>query len=520
MNCPKCGSEIGEGKLICENCGHEVKLVSDFEFEIENKIQESSLASSVRDILNDDFPDNSNEFLDTKDINIEDDELFKDDEDLDNDDFWDVEEVIKFSKEHLKFDKLSAFLGKSKAGKIFFCIGALLIVALVITGIVIGVRSVRASSNSYQYKMAVRSYDNGDLDEAISYLEKALTIDSSDVNQEYMLADLYAEASKDDEALNLYKTILFNNGELTLAAYGKMFSLYEKKGDIGAITDLLCNCENSEVVETYNKYLAHEPEFSEKSGEYYDVMYLKMTANTSGKIYYTIDGSQPDINSSEYTSPLCLDSGTFQVKAVFVNDFGVMSRVSEADYTIYADRPEAPIMIPDEGSYSNAPYISCKNIEDGLELYYTTDGSTPTRESKQLTGPLFMPIGKTQFTFIFIRYDDVCSETTTVTYQSNVSGAVINAETAKQTIINFRYSLGNLSDLEGNMSNVNGKLIYVCDSSVGIGGANYYVVTEYFQDNSLMTVNPTGLYYAVCASVPEIYGFLEFDEYLQPYVRR
>lgn len=521
MNCPKCGNEIGEGKLICEKCGHEVKLVSDFEFEIENKIQESSLASSVRDILNDEFDNNqSSETLKEDDINIEDDELFKDDDELDNDEFWDVEEVIKFSKEHFIIKKLSGFFGKSTLNKIIVSVCVLVCLALVVTGTVICVRSVRNSSNSYQFKMAQKAYNKGDVEGALDYLEKAISIDSTDVNQEYMLADLYIEAGRDDEALSVYKDLLFNNGELTVSGYGKMFSLYEKKGEISTINEMLSNCDNSEVVETYDKYRALEPEFSEKAGEFYDVVYLKMTANTSGKIYYTLDGSEPDINSNEYTAPVCLDSGTFFVKAVFVNDYGVMSPVSMGQYVIYADRPAAPIMTPDEGSYSNAPMVCCTNMEDGLELYYTTDGSTPTRESKQLTGPLFMPIGKTQFTFMFIRYDDVCSETTVLTYQSNVSGAVINAETARQTILNFRYTLGNLADLDGNLSNVNGKLVYICDSSVGIGGANYYVVTEYFQDNSLMTLNPTGLYYAVCASAPEIYGFLEFDEYLQPYVRR
>lgn len=519
MNCPKCGSEIGEGKLICEKCGHEVKLVSDFEFEIENKIQESSLASSVRDILNDEFDNDLHSSDKTSEINLEEDDDFKED-DLDNDEFWDVEEVINFSKEHLKFNKLSVFWSKSKTSKIIVSVCIVLVLIIVVTGGIIGIKSIRNSSNSCQFKIAQREYAKGNIDEAVLHLEKALSIDSSDVNQEYMLADLYVESSKDEEALSIYKDLYFKYGELTIAGYGKMFSIYEKKGDIDTINQFLNDCEDSNVVEQYSKYRALEPEFSEKGGEFYDVLYLKMTSNTTGKIFYTLDGSEPDINSLEYTAPICLESGTYNIKAFFVNDFGVMSSVTESTYEIFADRPEAPIMIPEEGTYSNAPYITCSNIDDSLELYYTTDGSTPTRESKKLTGPLFMPIGRTQFTFMFIRYDDVCSETTVVTYQSNVSGAVINAENAKQTIINFRYSLGNMSDLEGNMSNVNGKLIYVCDSSIGIGGANYYVVTEYFQDNNAMTVNPTGLYYAVCASAPDIYGFLEFDEYLQPYVRR
>lgn len=41
MKCPKCGSEIREGHLYCEKCGMEIRIVPDFEPEIENSITET-----------------------------------------------------------------------------------------------------------------------------------------------------------------------------------------------------------------------------------------------------------------------------------------------------------------------------------------------------------------------------------------------------------------------------------------------------------------------------------------------
>lgn len=40
MNCPKCGAELEEGFLYCKNCGEEIHIVPDFEPEIENSMHE------------------------------------------------------------------------------------------------------------------------------------------------------------------------------------------------------------------------------------------------------------------------------------------------------------------------------------------------------------------------------------------------------------------------------------------------------------------------------------------------
>ncbi len=41
MKCPHCGNELKEGYLICEKCGEEIRIVPDFEPEIENSITET-----------------------------------------------------------------------------------------------------------------------------------------------------------------------------------------------------------------------------------------------------------------------------------------------------------------------------------------------------------------------------------------------------------------------------------------------------------------------------------------------
>ena len=41
MKCPKCGNELEEGKLLCEQCGEEIKIVPDFYIELEAQMDET-----------------------------------------------------------------------------------------------------------------------------------------------------------------------------------------------------------------------------------------------------------------------------------------------------------------------------------------------------------------------------------------------------------------------------------------------------------------------------------------------
>ena len=41
MKCQKCGADIADGKLYCENCGNEICIVPDFEPEVEQTMHQS-----------------------------------------------------------------------------------------------------------------------------------------------------------------------------------------------------------------------------------------------------------------------------------------------------------------------------------------------------------------------------------------------------------------------------------------------------------------------------------------------
>ena len=116
MQCPKCGAQMPDDKLYCEKCGEEINIVPDFEPEIENKIEEtlSNVAFTVNDdgntkeIVKEDI-DKQLHSIFTKDTKkkhtllideFSNDDLTEDaeEDDVQDDDFWDMEDGIHLAK--------------------------------------------------------------------------------------------------------------------------------------------------------------------------------------------------------------------------------------------------------------------------------------------------------------------------------------------------------------------------------------------------------------------------------------
>ena len=78
MKCPNCGKELEEGKLLCENCGYEVKIVPDYDIELEDKLKES-ISSMMEDMagetmddsgFDDDIKDSISDYFPNKVIHL------------------------------------------------------------------------------------------------------------------------------------------------------------------------------------------------------------------------------------------------------------------------------------------------------------------------------------------------------------------------------------------------------------------------------------------------------------------
>lgn len=161
-------------------------------------------------------------------------------------------------------------------------------------------------------------------------------------------------------------------------------------------------------------YIA-KPEFSLPGGMYTYYISVKLTSQTEGIIYYTLDGSTPDENSNRYENPIELQKGTTVIRAFVIDSDGNSSDIASEVYEIEFGAPDQPIIFPESGDYVGEKYVRIV-VPDDCVAYYTLDGSDPTISSEIYTGEFLMPTGTTTVCAILEDENGMLSDISTVVY--------------------------------------------------------------------------------------------------------
>ena len=107
------------------------------------------------------------------------------------------------------------------------------------------------------------------------------------------------------------------------------------------------------------------------------------TSVSGATIYYTTDGTEPSSSSTRYTGPFSVTKTT-TVRAIAVSST-YKNGSSELNYSVTVERAQAPFVVLIDGDMSDEYVASGSKItimnEAGDKVYYTTDGSTPTKSS-------------------------------------------------------------------------------------------------------------------------------------------
>lgn len=120
-------------------------------------------------------------------------------------------------------------------------------------------------------------------------------------------------------------------------------------------------------------------------GKYNGSQIVNLSANEPSTIYYTVDGSVPTKNSTVYSGPISV-TNTTTLKFFAVDSAGNPSNVSTEIYTMDITLPTAWANVK-SGTYNTNKVISLSMSEPG-SIYYTINGSTPTKSSKLYNGPI------------------------------------------------------------------------------------------------------------------------------------
>ncbi len=438
---------MGDGVLYCQHCGHEIHIVPDFEPELEQNIQQ--VIKGIREDIEEDLPD-------------------------------------KEGKEPEK--KRRRFL-----------IPALIAALVLSASLGMGVWAWLHNSLSYQVNRAGQCAAQEKYDKAIRYYKRALELDSGNTDLLFCLAEMYYRKNNKVEYEYLLREIVKQKDatvEQLDGAYSRLIAIYRDRGDYETINQLLLSSGNKQLISLYQAYIAEPPEFSVVEGYYTNIQALKLSASGNGRIYYTLDGTDPDETSGQYTMPIILEDGDHVVKAVFINEKGIVSDIVTKEYHIENDRIPAPEVSVVSGDYTRPLDIEVLGLEEGEEVYYTTDGSTPTYASSVYTRPIHMPLGESHYKFARV-VEGVTGDVTERVYNLELQAGYTPAQ-AVDIAEAYALESGRVFDEAGHFGDTGAMYIYEFLYAATLSDdSDYYVIAEVQREADNVTQVRTGNFYAV-----------------------
>lgn len=474
MKCPKCGNEMGEGKMYCEVCGEEIHIVPDFEPEIENSI--SDVLNNVADeidpsrVVSEVTEDTTEEIFSTQDMRIDD-------------------ASFKPSKEEKKaVDSEELFLSRKSLIKVIGVLVGLIIIML----IVFFMYYSRDNSASYQMQKGDEAYATGDYSEALFFYEKSYRLDSDDKTPLYKTADCYMAQNDYERAAFVYENLISSDSK-DENAWDNLIAILAEQKNYTRINGLVAGYAPEGIKEKYKEYVSVPPSFSQEGGEYDSVVELVLSSDAGEKIYYTLDGSEPGSDCDVYSSPIIMRNGSFTVSAVCVNGYGVCSDIVSEEYNIVTDTPEQPIISLDDGKY-NVPQLIEVYVPSGVNVYYTNDGTDPGTESAIYTDPISIPVGESHYRFVAISKTGNPSEVVERNYNLNVD-TKISEEEALNIVAQRQFEIGRVIDLNGTIEGAAGRYMYMYSEMRYVQNRTLYFISEYYQEGTIRMV--TGNVFAV-----------------------
>lgn len=454
--CPKCGNEIEDGHVYCNKCGYEIQIVPDFDAALETVI-DNNITGLLQGIDFDEISDEQSiEKAKTKDMSAFD----------DNSDEIHSDQETKDPVKKPAGKKKNYFLPVLFTG---------LILIIIISGAYIGYHYY-TDSDEYIIKKAENYEKNMEYEKAIECYRLLLSDSPEDAQLQMKLAANLWEIGNTEEADEILKLLITKSNDSK--AYDMLLSAYAARKDYTSLNTLLKQCDIDAIREKYQEYMVKSPVCYPESGSYPEDIEVKLENDLPGTIYYTLDGTEPDTSSIEYNKPIKLGAGKHVVRAVFVNERGILSESVSGIYDLQECLPKEPVIQPEAGEYKSAEYITVEQIE-GCQIYYTLNDTLPDENSSLYEQPLIMQQGHSTYRFVAIDEAGRRSNISTATYDLSLNAAFDESQ-ALNYLITFLTASGRLTDIDG--SSYDGKHKYECIGIISSQGADYYMVSEIFAD--------------------------------------
>ena len=415
MKCRYCKAEIPEGELYCKKCGREVQIVPDYnpleemltaQIQLDGNEQESKLDQYINQKRRNNNRTGQSAGRNTGRSASRTTAAMTGRRMTGNTTGQMLTEKERRKRQSAKAARKKALRRKRRI--------VLLIMAAIVVLAGVGFYVIYQNSYNGIMKKAQKAAQSKDYTTAEAYYKQAISKNTKKADAYTGLADVYQSQDKTDEGTTLFEeAVSKQSGNVEL--YKACMDFYLKSDQNMKIPELLDSVSDS-MLEKLSDYVVDEPKFSlEDSTTYDDVQKLLLTADKD-TIYYTTDGTDPDLTSTKYTSEgIQISEGETTIKAISVNKKGVSSSISKRIYTVEFPVEDAPAVSPSTGQYDEAVQIEVK-VPEGYTAYYTTDGTDPTTASTKYTGPIDMPKGETLFKVVLVNGKGRMSGITTRNY--------------------------------------------------------------------------------------------------------
>lgn len=349
MKCAKCGAEMKEGCIYCSVCGNEAQIVPDYS------------------VLEDDYLRS----------------LLKEEE----------EPPKKKNSGGRKEPPTPPKKKMSNKVPIFVVCGILII--LIAVGIIVKVTIDHRNANSYDYQVEMAKKESVDknYENALHYYKTALSLKPDDIAVRMAMTDIYMEQKEYDAAMVLLMEII-KLDDTNQKAYEYLIQIYEDEEKYEQIAALADGVTDENLLTLFADYLVDSPIISPAEGKYEDYVDVTIYSLEDYEIYYTLDGTEPDEeNGILYDDGIALEeTGDYEISAVCVNEKGIRSEIATASYEIELLPPEYATVLPDGGRIEDITFVTIE-AEEGCSIYYTWDGTDPTKASPRYETPLEIPTG-------------------------------------------------------------------------------------------------------------------------------
>ena len=381
MKCHNCGADIPDGHLYCDKCGAEINIVPEFEPEVENEI-DTTLSSIADRLSRDDKPKVVIKYRNKDDFF----EFIKKKKNVIIGSVLGILIIVLFvsiifmsqdktGAKYLKLAEKSRSNGNTYEAVAYLTEGnkrypyntdiifrlADCYLELGSVGNAVDTLKIITDSSNYPKDSVTAAYESiisiykqsGEYDKIAEILNEGHNESADALRKKYVPKEpemtpgdgTYEEkvsiSISSDDGSSIYYTINGDDPTKKSEAYRSEFEI-DKDGEYNikavAINEYGVSSPIVDRTLIIEGGTAPTPEIMEPSGDYKENTMIVAISGDGCRIFYTTDGTNPTMESEEYTEPIPMPMGTSNFKFIAYNEKGNPSEIVEREYVLAYDR--------------------------------------------------------------------------------------------------------------------------------------------------------------------------------------